>query len=93
MLNEPLTQVLILLAASILVVTIARRLGLPTILGYLIVGMGLGPHAIGVVSESPTTDRLLSLVSSSCCSHWDWSFPFRACLPCAARCLALAPHR
>jgi len=61
MLNEPLTQVLILLAASLLVVTIARRLGLPTILGYLIVGMGLGPHAIGIVSQSQTTGLLAEL--------------------------------
>src|SRR6202034_1765666 len=43
------------------VVTIARRLGLPAIFGYLIVGMGLGPHAIGVVSQTLTTDRLAEL--------------------------------
>jgi CPA2 family monovalent cation:H+ antiporter-2 len=61
MLSEPLPQVLILLAASLLVVTIARRLGLPTILGYLIVGMGLGPHAIGIVSQSQTTGSLAEL--------------------------------
>src|SRR3984885_16313408 len=61
MLNEPLTQVLIFFAASLLVVTIARRLGLPTILGYLIVGMGLGPHAIGIVSQSQTTGLLAEL--------------------------------
>jgi CPA2 family monovalent cation:H+ antiporter-2 len=61
MLDEPLSQVLILLAASLLVVTIARRLGLPTILGYLIVGMGLGPHAVGIVSQSQTTGLLAEL--------------------------------
>jgi len=61
MLEQPLSQVLILLAASLLVVTIARRLGLPTILGYLIVGMGLGPHAIGIVSQSQTTGLLAEL--------------------------------
>jgi len=61
MLNEPLTQVLILLAASLLVVTTARRLGLPTILGYLIVGMGLGPYALGIVAQSQTTGLLAEL--------------------------------
>ncbi|HSY08646.1 MAG TPA: cation:proton antiporter [Steroidobacteraceae bacterium] len=61
MLDEPLTQVLILLAAALLVVTIARRLGLPTILGYLIVGMGLGPHALSIVSQSQTTGLLAEL--------------------------------
>ncbi len=54
MIEQPLTQVLIMLAASVFVVTLARRLGWPPILGYLIVGMGLGPHAIGVISDSST---------------------------------------
>lgn len=61
MIEQPLTQVLILLAASVFVVTIARRLGLPPMLGYLIVGMGLGPHAIGVVPESSTMRMLPEL--------------------------------
>jgi CPA2 family monovalent cation:H+ antiporter-2 len=61
MFEQPLSQFLVLLAASLLVVTIARRLGLPTILGYLIVGMGLGPHAIGIVSQSQTTGLLAEL--------------------------------
>ncbi len=61
MLNEPLSQVLIILAATLLVVTIARRLGLPAILGYLIVGMVLGPHALGIVAQSATTGLLAEL--------------------------------
>jgi CPA2 family monovalent cation:H+ antiporter-2 len=52
---EPLTQVLVLLAGSVFVVTVARRLGLPATMGYLIVGLALGPHAFGVVSDSATT--------------------------------------
>jgi Kef-type K+ transport system membrane component KefB len=47
MIDQPLTQVLILLVASVVVVAIARRLGLPAILGYLFVGMAVGPHAPG----------------------------------------------
>ena len=54
----PLTQVLILLASSVLLVTLARRLGLPTTLAYLIVGVILGPHAFNVVSDSGTTRQL-----------------------------------
>src|SRR5579875_3596263 len=49
MIEQPLTQVLILLAASVFVVTLARRLGWPPILGYLVVGMALGPHALAVI--------------------------------------------
>jgi monovalent cation:H+ antiporter-2, CPA2 family len=57
----PLTQVLILLASSVLLVTLARRLGFPTTLAYLMVGAALGPHALGVVSDSGTTRLLAQL--------------------------------
>jgi CPA2 family monovalent cation:H+ antiporter-2 len=61
MTEEPLSQVLILLAGSLFVVTLLRRLGLPPILGYLVVGMALGPHAFGMVSDSSTTQLLAEL--------------------------------
>src|SRR3569833_3224694 len=57
----PLTQVLILLASSVLFVTLARRVGVPTTLAYLVVGVILGPHALGVVSDSGTTRQLADL--------------------------------
>src|SRR3979490_179374 len=53
--TEPLSQVLILLAAAVFAVTVVRRMGLPATLAYLAVGLTLGPHAFGVVSESETT--------------------------------------
>jgi len=59
MIDDPLAQVLVLLAAAILVVAIARRIGLPTILGYLVVGTVFGPFALGAIDETDTT-RLLS---------------------------------
>ena len=61
MIEQPLSQVLILLAGSLFVVMLARRLGLPAILGYLFVGMALGPHAFGLVSDSTTTQLLAEL--------------------------------
>ena len=57
----PLTQVLILLATSVLFVTLARRVGLPATLAYLIVGVVLGPHALNIVSDSATTQQLAEL--------------------------------
>jgi CPA2 family monovalent cation:H+ antiporter-2 len=57
----PLAQALILLAGSVFLVTLARRLGLPTFLAYLIVGLVLGPHALGVVSDSGVTRLLAEL--------------------------------
>ena len=58
---DPLPQILILLAAAVVVVTIARRLGLPAILGYLAVGMALGTHAVGIFVASDTTNLLAEL--------------------------------
>ena len=58
---QPLSQVLILLAAAVLLVTVARRLGLPTTVPYLLVGLALGPHALAVVDSTATTDLLAEL--------------------------------
>jgi CPA2 family monovalent cation:H+ antiporter-2 len=56
--NDPLLQILILLAASICVVAGVRKLKLPAILGYLVVGMLLGPHALSVAVDNETTQLL-----------------------------------
>ena len=58
---EGLGTVLVLLAAVVAVVAGVRRLHLPPILGYLLVGMALGPHAFGLVRESATTSFLAEL--------------------------------
>ena len=52
MLHDPLTHVLALLLASVLVVTFARRLDLSPVLGYLGVGLMLGPYALGLVADT-----------------------------------------
>ena len=57
--HEPLTDVLLLLAASVLAVTFFRRLNLPPILAYLGVGALIGPHALGWVDDTENT-RLLA---------------------------------
>jgi CPA2 family monovalent cation:H+ antiporter-2 len=57
--NDPLLQILILLTASVVVVAAVRKLALPAILGYLMVGMLLGPHALALVVDNDTT-RLLA---------------------------------
>ena len=50
--------IIVLLAASVFVVTLARRLGLPAILGYVAVGLALGPYALEVFPESATSHLL-----------------------------------
>ena len=57
--NDPLLQILILLAASVCVLAAVRKLALPAILGYLTVGMLLGPHALALAADNETT-RLLA---------------------------------
>src|SRR5579864_5271595 len=58
---SPLSQVLILLAGSVFLVTLARRLKLPTTLAYLALGLLIGPHAFAVVSDTGTTRLLAEL--------------------------------
>ena len=52
--GDYLSQILILLAGSLLVLSLVRRFALPPILGYLVVGMLLGPHALGLVTNDET---------------------------------------
>jgi CPA2 family monovalent cation:H+ antiporter-2 len=56
--NDPLLQILVLLAASVCVVAAVRKLALPAILGYLVVGMLLGPHALALAASNETTQLL-----------------------------------
>src|SRR5687767_12145865 len=54
-----LQSVLVLLASGVLAVVVCRSLRLPPIIGYLITGLALGPHALGLVSDREET-RLLA---------------------------------
>ena len=56
-----LLPVLVLLASSVLAVALCRSLRIPPIIGYLVTGLALGPHALGVVSEREETNRLAEL--------------------------------
>ncbi len=53
MTDSALAQILVLLTAGVLVVAAARRLKLPPILGFLAVGMVLGPHALDLAADAP----------------------------------------
>jgi monovalent cation:H+ antiporter-2, CPA2 family len=61
MTGDFLTQILILLAGSLLVLSLVRRFRLPPILGYLVVGMVLGPHTLGLVPNDETVRRLAEI--------------------------------
>src|SRR5688572_32251251 len=56
--NSVLEDVLLLLMATLAVVVGLRRLRLPMILAFLLVGMVVGPHALGWVEATETTETL-----------------------------------
>jgi len=56
--SHALELVLVLLASAVLVVVVFRTLGLPPLLGYLIVGVAIGPHALGWIPEDRSTAYL-----------------------------------
>lgn len=49
---------LILLSTAVLGVVAFRMMHLPPMLGYLVVGILIGPHALGFATDSPTTHTL-----------------------------------
>jgi CPA2 family monovalent cation:H+ antiporter-2 len=53
-----LQSVLVLLASSVLAVVVCRSLQLPPMIGYLLTGIALGPHALGLVAERRETHAL-----------------------------------
>jgi CPA2 family monovalent cation:H+ antiporter-2 len=55
---EALQPILVLLASAVFAVVLCRTLALPPIVGYLATGLLLGPHALGLVSDSAQTHRL-----------------------------------
>jgi CPA2 family monovalent cation:H+ antiporter-2 len=50
--QSPLQSVLVLLATAVLVVVVFRSLRLPPLLGYLIVGVAIGPHALAWIPHT-----------------------------------------
>jgi CPA2 family monovalent cation:H+ antiporter-2 len=50
--GNTLQLVIILLASAVFVVAVFRSFGLPPLLGYLMVGVVIGPHALGWIPES-----------------------------------------
>jgi len=56
--NSVLEDVLLLLMATLAVVVGLRRLRLPLIVAFLLVGMVVGPHALGWVEATETTGTL-----------------------------------
>jgi len=56
-----LTDITIILGASVLVIYLFQRLNLPTILGYLMTGIIAGPYVLGLVSASHEVEVLAEI--------------------------------
>jgi CPA2 family monovalent cation:H+ antiporter-2 len=56
--TSSLHLILILLAVAVGVVVVCRILRLPAMLGYLLVGITIGPHALGWIPDAPETRHL-----------------------------------
>jgi monovalent cation:H+ antiporter-2, CPA2 family len=57
-LTDTLESVLMLLCGAVGMVALFRRLGLPPLLGYLLLGILIGPNALGLVPNVEETERL-----------------------------------
>ena len=63
--HSSLQLVLILLAVAVLVAAAARALRLPTMLGYLVTGIAIGPFALGWIPDSEGARYLAEFFKSS----------------------------
>ena len=86
-------NLLIILASSLVVIALFRRLQLPPVLGYLCVGLAVGPTALDWVNDNEDLPDLAEMGVVSCCFPWGLSFPCRKCWRCAAWYLAWAACR
>ncbi len=60
--DAPLLQdMLILLGSSVVIVFLLQRLKLPSILGFIITGIIIGPHALGLISAEEQIDALAEI--------------------------------
>ena len=58
---EQLNQVLILLFFSVISVALFRKINLPSVLGYLVVGMLAGHHALNLIPESTAIEKIAEI--------------------------------
>src|SRR5262245_51515428 len=56
--TSSLQSVLLMLASAVIVVVAFRSLKLPPLLGYLVVGVAIGPHALGLIPDTPESHAL-----------------------------------
>ena len=63
--THTLQLILLLLAASVVAVVLCRLVRLPPILGYLAIGIAVGPHALGWVPDDANVQAMYVLRRST----------------------------
>ena len=56
-----LQDLVVILAASVAVVALLRRLQVPSIAGFIVAGMVVGPHALGLIQDLHEVEMLAEL--------------------------------
>lgn len=59
--HDFLADVLVFLAAALAVVPVFRRFSIGPVLGYLVAGILVGPHALGLIGENESIDALAEI--------------------------------
>src|SRR6185369_6364466 len=59
--SAPMREALVFLAAAVVCVPVAARLGLGSVLGYLIAGAAIGPWGLGLAGDVTATQTLAEL--------------------------------
>ena len=67
-------EALVFLAAAVVCVPVAARLGLGSVLGYLIAGAAIGPWGLGLAADVTATQTLVlvDLDERRACAVPDW---------------------
>ena len=71
---DPVVTIAILLAAALVGGMIAHRLRQPVILGYLIIGVGVGPHGLGLVGDLELIEAAATIGVALLMLPWGWRF-------------------
>src|SRR4030042_1889435 len=58
---DPVISIAILLGAALVGGMIAHRLRQPVVLGYLVIGVAVGPHALGLVGDLPLVEAAATM--------------------------------
>lgn len=56
-----LNQILVLLFFSVITVSVFRKINLPAVLGYLLVGMIAGEHSLGLIPQSEAVEQIAEI--------------------------------